>query len=70
MVTPRVSQGTVWMPYHFGGWWMGEDLRKNYPEGASPIVLGEAANTGWTYGYDAVTMMQETKVSLCRVVRV
>ncbi|HEY8608050.1 MAG TPA: formate dehydrogenase subunit alpha [Noviherbaspirillum sp.] len=69
MVTPRVPQGTVWMPYHFGGWWMGEDLREHYPEGAAPIVLGEAANTGWTYGYDVVTMMQETKVSLCRVVR-
>jgi formate dehydrogenase major subunit len=69
MVTPRVPQGVVWMPYHFGGWWMGEDLRKNYPEGAAPIVLGEAANTGWTYGYDAVTMMQETKVSLCRIVK-
>ncbi|WP_334187946.1 formate dehydrogenase subunit alpha [Noviherbaspirillum sp.] len=68
MVTPRVPEGVVWMPYHFGGWWMGEDLRKNYPEGAAPIVLGEAANTGWTYGYDIVTMMQETKVSLCRVV--
>lgn len=68
MVTPRVPQGIVWMPYHFGGWWMGEDLRANYPEGAAPIVLGEAANTGWTYGYDAVTMMQETKVSLCRLV--
>ncbi len=69
MVTPRVPTGVVWMPYHFGGWWMGEDLRKNYPEGAAPIVLGEAANTGWTYGYDVVTMMQETKVSLCRIVR-
>jgi len=70
MVTPRVPQGLVWMPYHFGGWWMGEDQLKNYPEGAAPIVRGEAANTGWTYGYDIVTMMQETKVSLCRVVRV
>jgi formate dehydrogenase major subunit len=70
MVTERVPQGLVWMPYHFGGWWMGEDLRKNYPEGAAPIVLGEAANTGWTYGYDAVTMMQETKVSLCRLVKI
>ncbi|MEN3366791.1 MAG: formate dehydrogenase major subunit [Burkholderiales bacterium] len=69
MVTPRVPVGIVWMPYHFGGWWMGDDLRPQYPEGASPIVLGEAANTGWTYGYDAVTMMQETKVSLCRLVR-
>jgi formate dehydrogenase major subunit len=47
---------------------MGEDLRGNYPPGSAPIVLGEAANTGWTYGYDVVTMMQETKVSLCRLV--
>ena len=69
LVTHRVPQGLVWMPYHFGGWWMGADLRKNYPQGAAPIVLGEAVNTGWTYGYDAVTMMQETKVSLCRLVR-
>ncbi|SNT37816.1 formate dehydrogenase alpha subunit [Noviherbaspirillum humi] len=69
MVTQRVPQGTVWMPYHFGGWWMGEDLLHKYPEGAAPIVRGEAANTGWTYAYDAVTMMQETKVSLCRLAR-
>ncbi|MGZ5199043.1 MAG: formate dehydrogenase subunit alpha, partial [Telluria sp.] len=69
MVTERVPSGLVWMPYHFGGWWMGDDLEKHYPDGTTPFVRGEAANTGWTYGYDAVTMMQETKVSLCRVVR-
>jgi formate dehydrogenase major subunit len=69
MVTPRVPEGLVWMPFHFGGWWMGEDLEKHYPEGGAPTVRGEAVNTGWTYGYDAVTMMQETKVSLCRLVR-
>ncbi len=69
MVTPRVPEGVVWMPFHFGGWWMGEDLEKHYPEGGAPNVRGEAVNTGWTYGYDAVTMMQETKVSLCRLVR-
>jgi formate dehydrogenase major subunit len=69
MVTPRVPEGIVWMPFHFGGWWMGEDLEKHYPEGGAPTVRGEAVNTGWTYGYDAVTMMQETKVSLCRLVR-
>ena len=45
--------GLVWMPYHFGGWWMGEDQRPNYPAGAAPIVLGEAVNTGWTYGYES-----------------
>jgi formate dehydrogenase major subunit len=70
MVTPRVPVGLVWMPYHFGGWWMGDDLLGHYPEGAAPLVRGEAANTGWTYGYDAVTMMQETKVSICRLARV
>src|SRR5581483_3253428 len=45
----------------------GARLRGYYPEGASPYVLGEAVNTAWTYGYDAVTMMQETKVSLCQI---
>jgi formate dehydrogenase major subunit len=69
MVTQRVPSGIVWMPFHFGGWWMGDDLERHYPDGNAPIVRGEAVNTGWTYGYDAVTMMQETKVSLCRVVR-
>jgi formate dehydrogenase major subunit len=69
MVTERVPEGLVWMPFHFGGWWMGEDLEKHYPDGSAPTVRGEAVNTGWTYGYDAVTMMQETKVSLCRLVR-
>lgn len=69
MVTERVPIGLVWMPFHFGGWWMGEDLEKHYPEDGAPTVRGEAVNTGWTYGYDAVTMMQETKVSMCRVVR-
>ncbi len=38
-----------------------------YPEGAAPIVRGEAVNTATTYGYDAVTMMQETKTTLCQV---
>jgi formate dehydrogenase major subunit len=69
MVTPRVPIGIVWMPFHFGGWFQGEDLERHYPEGGAPAVRGEAVNTAWTYGYDAVTMMQETKVSLCRLKR-
>lgn len=69
MVTERVPPGIVWMPFHFGGWWMGEDLLEQYPKGAAPLARGEAVNTGWTYGYDAVTMMQETKVSICRLAR-
>jgi len=67
LVTERVAPGVVFMPFHFGGHWMGESLRKKYPEGADPYVLGEASNMCGTYGYDSVTNMQETKVTLCRV---
>ena len=64
LVTERVGKGVAWMPYHFGGWFGGVDLRHNYPEGADPIVLGESANTITTYGYDPATGMQEPKVTL------
>jgi len=67
LVTERVGKGVAFMPYHFGGWFGGEDLRANYPEGADPYVLGESANTITTYGYDAVTAMQEPKVTLCQI---
>jgi formate dehydrogenase major subunit len=69
MVTERVGRGVVWMPFHFGGHFQGKDLRSKYPPGTDPIVLGEAANTATTYGYDVVTQMQETKVTLCKVWR-
>src|SRR5690606_17727563 len=66
LVTRRVGPGTVWCPFHFGGYFQGENLRHKYPEGAVPYISGEAANTLTTYGYDRVTMMQETKTTLCR----
>ncbi len=66
-VTHRVPPGTVFLPFHFSGHWMGQDMLPFYPEGAHPIVRGEAVNTGTTYGYDVVTMMQETKTTLCRL---
>ncbi|HRP64550.1 MAG TPA: formate dehydrogenase subunit alpha [Thauera sp.] len=66
-VTQRVAPGTVFLPFHFSGWWQGEDMLRYYPEGAAPIVRGEAVNTATTYGYDPVTMMQESKTTLCRV---
>ena len=69
LVTERVGPGTVFCPYHFAGWWQGQDLLDRYPQGSAPIVRGEAINTGTTYGYDAVTMMQETKTTLCRFSR-
>ena len=67
MVTDRVGPGTTFIPFHFAGWWQGKDLLEFYPEGAAPIVRAEAVNTATTYGYDAVTMMQETKTTLCQV---
>ena len=69
LVTPRVGPDTVFLPFHFSGRWMGEDMLKYYPEGAAPIVRGEAVNTATTYGYDVVTMMQETKSTVCQVMK-
>ncbi|UUP15709.1 formate dehydrogenase subunit alpha [Nitratireductor thuwali] len=69
MITERVGRGVVFTPFHFGGYFQGEDLRHKYPEGADPYVLGEACNTAQTYGYDSVTQMQETKSTLCRIER-
>jgi len=70
MVTERVARGVAFLPFHFGGHMEGKDLRSKYPEGADPYVLGEAANTAFTYGYDSVTLMQESKCSLCSIERV
>ena len=67
LVTERVEPGVAFMPFHFGGHWQGADLRAKYPPGADPYVLGEASNMCGTYGYDSVTQMQETKVTLCRI---
>jgi formate dehydrogenase major subunit len=67
LVTDRVAAGTTFIPFHFSGWWMGKDMLEYYPEGAHPIVRAEAVNTATTYGYDSVTMMQETKTTLCQV---
>jgi formate dehydrogenase major subunit len=69
LVTERVAPGTTFIPFHFAGWWQGRDLLDKYPDGAAPIVRGEAVNTATTYGYDSVTMMQETKTTVCQVER-
>ncbi len=67
MVTPRVGRGVVWTPFHFGGRFQGKDLLDKYPEGAAPYIRGEACNTATTYGYDIITLMQETKATLCQI---
>jgi len=68
-VTEGIGPDTCFIPFHFSGWWQGEDLLPYYPDGAAPIVRGEAVNTATTYGYDRVTMMQETKTTLCQVAK-
>jgi formate dehydrogenase major subunit len=68
-VTEGVGPDTVFIPFHFSGWWQGQDMLPFYPDGAAPIVRGEAVNTATTYGYDRVTMMQETKTTLCQVAK-
>ncbi len=69
LVTERVGPDTVFMPFHFSGRWQGEDMLAYYPKGAAPVVRGEAINTSTTYGYDIVTMMQETKTTVCNVAK-
>ena len=68
-VTERVNEETVFLPFHFSGRWGGVDLLPYYPQGAAPVVRGEAINTATTYGYDSVTMMQETKTTVCQIER-
>jgi formate dehydrogenase major subunit len=68
-VTERVGADTVFLPFHFSGRWGGVDLAPYYPDGAKPIIRGESINTATTYGYDSVTMMQETKTTVCQVER-
>ncbi|WP_194715731.1 formate dehydrogenase subunit alpha [Noviherbaspirillum soli] len=70
LVTPRVGPDTAFIPFHFSGWWQGRDMKEFYPEGAAPIVRGEAVNTATTYGYDVVTMMQETKTTICNIEKI
>ncbi|MFN3953488.1 MAG: formate dehydrogenase subunit alpha [Pararhodobacter sp.] len=67
LVTERVNPGLAFMPFHFAGWFQGEDQRGNYPQGTDPIVLGESVNVITTYGYDPVTGMHEGKATLCQI---
>jgi len=67
LVTERVNPGLAFMPFHFAGWFQGEDQRGKYPAGTDPIVLGESVNVITTYGYDPVTGMHEGKATLCQI---
>ncbi len=66
-VTRRVDRQTIFLPYHWGAVFAGEDKSGKFPEGTKPYSVGESANTVTNYGYDVVTQMQETKTGLCRI---
>jgi formate dehydrogenase major subunit len=70
MSTPRIVRGVIGIPYHFAGHYEGKDISDRYPEGTKPYVAGGAADQLWTYGYDPVTNIQETKVSICKMTKV
>jgi formate dehydrogenase major subunit len=67
LVTERVGPDTVWMPFHFSAAGRAPTCWPTTRNGAAPVVRGEAVNTGTTYGYDSVTMMQETKTTVCNI---
>lgn len=67
LVSKRTGPGVVFIPYHFAGVWQGRSQREKYPAGMDPIVIGESVNQLTTYGYDPVSHMQETKVTVCRI---
>src|SRR5258708_14014054 len=51
-VTERVGPDTVFLPFHFSGWWQGKDMLPYYPKGAPPILRGDAVNTATPPGDD------------------
>ncbi len=68
-VTERVDDKTIFLPFHYGGMFMGESLADKYPEGTEPFVIGEPGNIITNYGFDIITQIQTTKDGLCKVSR-
>ena len=68
-VTERVDDKTIFLPFHFGGMFMGESLADKYPKGHEPFVIGEPGNIITNYGYDIITQIQTTKDGLCKISR-
>jgi len=68
-ITEASGADTVFIPFHFSGCGRARTCCPTTPRVPRPIVRGEAVNTATTYGYDRVTMMQETKTTLCQVAK-
>jgi len=62
-----VSPDRIFIPFHFAGFFQGEDRTANFPEGTAPYASGESANTVTNYGYDIITQIPETKGGICRI---
>ncbi len=70
MVTERVDAATCFMPFHFSGHGgRARTCSSTTRRARIPLCAAKSANTGTTYGYDTVTMMQETKTTVCQVVK-
>ena len=68
-VTERVDDKTIFLPFHYGGMFMGESLADKYPEGTEPYVVGEPGNIITNYGFDIITQIQTTKDGPCKISR-
>ncbi len=68
-VTERVNNQTVFMPYHWAGWFEGEPYENRYPPGCGELAVGDSVNIICVDGYDNISNMQETKACLCKVYR-
>lgn len=66
-VTERVNDQTIFMPYHWAGWFEGVSYEDRYPPGTAELALGDSCNIITVDGYDRSTNMQETKACLCKV---
>jgi len=66
-ITERVDERTIFLPFHYGGMFMGESLADNYPKGHEPFAFGEPGNIVTNYGYDIITQIQATKDGLCTI---
>ena len=62
-----VSPDRIFIPFHFAGFFQGEDRTGNFPEGTAPYASGESACTVTNYGYDIITQIPETKGGICRI---
>jgi formate dehydrogenase major subunit len=67
LVTERVGPDTVFLPFHFSGRWQGATCWPTTRPARTPSCAARRSTPATTYGYDSVTMMQETKTTVCKI---